>query len=240
MGFLSDLFSGGAEKEAAERNREAYQQYFNAGQGYLDSGLSSSKGYLDQAVGAFTPLSNLASKYGAGTSLYLDALGANGADGSARASSAFQTSPGYQFNLEQGLEGINRRRAAGGMLDSGNADIDAMKYASGLASGEYNNWMQNLSGLVSPELSATSGAATGTAAGLGSLANLYQQDAANRIGLYGDYTSGNVSANNLEAAGKAKGAGNLLNAGMSLLSLGTGGGGTVGGGLLKGMGSLFS
>lgn len=230
MGFFDDLL-GGAGKEAAEKNRQLSEEYRSAGMGYLDSGLSSSKGYLDQAVGAFTPLSDLASKYGAGTSLYLDALGANGADGSARASSAFQTSPGYQFNLEQGLEGINRRRAAGGMLDSGNADIDAMKYASGLASGEYSNWLNNLSGLVSPELSATSGAATGTAAGLGSLANLYQTDATNRIGLQGGYTSGMMSANNQEAEAKSKGAGNLLNLGLNVASMAMG---------LPPMGSMFS
>lgn len=234
MGILGDLF-GDAGKEAAERNRQLAGDYRTAGMGYLDSALGSSKVYLDQAVGAYGSLADIGKKYGAGTDLYLDALGVNGADGNARATGAFQAGPGYQFTLDQGIDALNRRRAAAGMLGSGNADVDAIKYATGLADTTYGNWLKNLGGLVSPELTATAGAASGQAGAFGSLANLYQTDAANRIGLEGGYTSGMMSANNQEAEARSKGAGNLLGLGMNLLSLGTGGLGGLGG-----MGSLFS
>lgn len=229
--FLGTLFGGEAEKEAAEQNRALYADYLSKGTGYLDKGLDASKGYLNSAVSSYGSLADLGQKYGAGTDLYLDALGVNGASGNARASGAFQAGPGYDFTLSSGLDAINRRRAAGGMLDSGNADLDAIKYATGLADQTYGNWLTRLGDLVSPELSATAGAASGQAGAYGSLANLYQTDAGNRIGLLGNYTSGTAGANNMEAAGEAKGAGNLLGFGMNLLSLGTGG--------LGGLGSMF-
>lgn len=222
-GFFDTLFGGGAEKEAAAQNRALYADYLSKGTGYLDKGLDASKGYLDRAVGSFTPLSELGAKYGGATTLALDALGVHGADGNARATAAFQAAPGYQFSLDQGLEALNRRRVAAGMGQSGNADADAIRLGTGLADQAWDKWLGNLTGFTSPELSATAGAATGQAAGLGSLANLYQTDATNRIGLLGNFTSGTAGANNMEAAGEAKGAGNLLGFGMNLGKLALGG-----------------
>lgn len=79
--------------------------------------------------------------------LYQDALGVRGAEGVGRAQQAFQAGPGYQFALDQGLQALNRRRAAGGMLNSGNADADSMRYATGLANQEYGNWLSRLDSL---------------------------------------------------------------------------------------------
>jgi hypothetical protein len=62
-----------------------------------------------------------------------------------------------------------------GMLASGNADQDAIKFGTGLADQTYNNWLQNLSGVSDNALSATSAAATGQANAYGTLANLYRQ-----------------------------------------------------------------
>lgn len=237
MSWLGDLF-GDAGKEAADKNRDLSASYKSAGLGYLDSGLNSSKGYLDNAVGSFDSLANLGSKYGGATNMLMNALGVNGTAGNKAATDAFQAGPGYEFQLNQGLDAINRRRAAGGMLDSGNADTDAMTYATGLANQSYNGWLGNLGGFISPELSATQGAAAGRASGYGSLANLYQTDAANRIGLEGGYTSGMMGANNQEAQARSQGAKNIAGLGLSLASLGAGGLGGLGG--LGGMGSLFS
>lgn len=132
---------------------------------YLDTGTAGAfdrlTGGFGQAAGAYAPLQGLAGKYGAGTSLLLDSFGANGPEGNARATSAFTASPGYSFNLDQGLDAINRRRAAGGMLASGNADRDAQIFGSGLASNEYGNWRAGLGQFVNPELAATQGAASG-------------------------------------------------------------------------------
>ena len=226
--FFSTLFGGGAEKEAADRNRAALSGYLTTGLGYLDKGYDTSKAALDTAYGS---LADLAKKYGGATSLGLDALGVNGTDGNARATEAFQAGPGYQFTLDSGLDALNRRRAGAGMLDSGNADIDAIKFGTGLADQTYGSWMDRLGGYISPELSAT----TSGAGVQQSLADLGQTDATNRIGLQGNYTSGVVGANNAEAAGKAAGAKNLLGGALSLATLGTSlaGGGGLGSSLFK-------
>lgn len=221
--FLSTLFGGGAEKEAAEKNRAALATYQSQGLGALDSGLASSKGYLDNAGSIY---SGLQDKYGAGTKLYLDALGVNGPDAAKDAQSSFTTSPGYDAGIDAGMSAINRRRAGAGMLDSGNADQDAMTFAQNAQNQQYNNWLSNLGGLINPEVAS----ASGTAGNMTNLSNLYQNDASNRIGLYGNVASGNIGANNLQAQGASQGARNLLGGALSLAGLGTniftGGGGS--------------
>jgi hypothetical protein len=72
------------------------------------------------------------------------------------------------------------------------------------------------------------------------LANLYQTDATNRVGLQGNVTSGDASANVLQAQGEAAGAKNLLGAGLSLASLAAGGVGGGLGGMLGGSGGMGS
>ena len=116
---LFDLFTGGAEKRAADKNRGLFNTFNEQGAANINSGYDTARTDLEGARSAFAPLSGLAQKYGAGTDLYLDALGVNGAGGKDRASAAFRTGPGYEFTLDQGLNALNRRRAAGGMLDSG-------------------------------------------------------------------------------------------------------------------------
>lgn len=240
MSLFDDLFGGGAEKRAAEKNRGLYTNLQNLGTGYLQQGYDTGVSNLNQAKDAFTPLSALGEKYGGATTMLQNALGVNGAAGNAAATAAFQQAPGYQYTLDQGLEAINRRRAAGGMLSSGNADIDAMNYATNLANQGYNSWLSNLGQFVSPELSATGGAASGKAGAFGDLASLAQNNSMNQIGLLNQTTAGQVGANNLQAQGEASGAKNLLGLGTSLASLGTGGlFGGFGGSSLGGLGLGF-
>lgn len=229
--FLSTLFGGGAEAEAANKNRALYDAYKTEGTSNINAGYDTARGDLGNALGAYTPLSDLAKKYGGATSLYLDSLGVNGADGNARAMGAFQANPGFDFTLDA----INRRRAAAGMLASGNADMDAMNAANQF----YGDWQNRLSGLVNPELSATSGAAGGQAGVYGGLATLATGRASDLTNVLGSVTSGHANANNLQAQGEAAGARNLLGLGTSILGLGSGGGGTVGGNLLSGIGRMF-
>jgi hypothetical protein len=236
---LLDLFTGGAEKRAADANRGLYSTYNTTGTANINAGYDTARSDLEGARSAYDPLSGLAQKYGAGTGLYLDALGTNGAAGNARATGAFQAGPGYQFALDQGLNALNRRRAAGGMLDSGNADLDAVKFGTGLADQTYGDWLTRLGGLVNPELSATSGAASGKAGIQGGLASLATNKASDLTNILGTTTSGMAGANNLQAQGEAAGARNLLGLGTSFLGLGMGGGNTVGGSLLSGIGKLF-
>lgn len=237
--FLSTLFGGGAEQEAANKNRDLYNNYQSQGTNYLNAGYNTARGDLNNALGAYTPLANLAGQYRGGTDMLLNALGLNGASGNAAASAAFQNNPGYQSGITAGLDAINRRRAAGGMLDSGNADQDAQTFGQNLQNQQYNNWLTSLTGLNNNAIQATTGAATGQAGVYGGLGTLATNNASDLTNLLGSSTSGLASANNLQAQGEAAGAKNLLGLGTSLLGLGTGGGGTVGSSILKGIGGMF-
>ena len=238
--FLSTLFGGGAEREAADRNRAALGQYMQTGNAALDRGLVRSEdalrggatsangtlannydlydelrntgaGILDRGradslaalrdVGAaYDPLTALGAKYGAGAQLYLDSLGVNGAGGNARAQAAFNAGPAYEFTRDQGIEALNRRRAAAGMLNSGNADVDALTYGTGLANQTYRGWQDQLAGLINPELTAVGGAASGRAGAARDVANLFAQDAAARLGLAQGATAGQAAANTARSA----------------------------------------
>lgn len=229
MGIF-DIFTGAPAKNAAasnqallrfvsDRNRADITGAADTGAGYLNTGIKDALGYLGHA-GA--PLSSLAEKYGGATTLGLNALGVNGQPGIDAARGAFTASPGYDFNLKQGLEAINRRRAAGGMLDSGNADRDAQEYGAGLASREYGDWISRLLGFTNPELSAnvagaglTRDMANVSARGGESLANLYTNAANARSGgdlaLAGPYTKQTSDAAGAELTGSK----NLWGLGMA-------------------------
>lgn len=267
MGFLDSLtnvFTGKPAAEAAEKSRQYLEGVGRTGRSDIDTGLAAGRGaitggtatargdvgagytdasgFLTGAGRAFDPLAELGRKYGGGTNLYLDALGVNGAEGNTRAGSAFQPSGAYNFNLDQGLEAINRRRNAGGMLASGNADRDAQEYGAGLASKEYGSWLDRLGGLVSPELTATGGAATGVA-GIGrdqanlassrgsmladlaaregtSLAGLESGAAGQKVGLATGLASPYAKTYGQEADAEMAGSKNLWDLGMNTAKLG--------------------
>lgn len=279
MGIF-DVFTGNAAKDAANSTRDFLNTSrvrglsdINAGEsaatGYLTSGTDAARaalsagrtdlgqgtqgalGRLDQAAGAYAPLSALGSKYGAATTLGLNALGVNGQPGIDAATGAFRASPGYNFALDQGLEAINRGRNARGMLNSGNTDRDAQKFGMGLADQNYQTWLTNLLGFTNPELGATGGAATGIAgantnaanvlnqgginlanldtrlAGLEqgagqSLADLAQNAAARRAGVEQSVMQPYANTYGQEAAAVQQGSGNLWNFGLNAATLAAG------------------
>ncbi len=75
---------------------------------------------------------------------YFDGIGANGADGSARATAAFQASPGYEFARDQALSAVQRSAASRGGLAGGNLTNDILKTATGLADQTYQQHLDNL------------------------------------------------------------------------------------------------
>jgi hypothetical protein len=153
-------------------------------QGYLDQGQQGAFGQLGQARsdltangGAYAPLTALAQRYGQGGQLYGDSLGINGAAGNQRAVGAFQAGPGYDFTLNQGIDAVNRRANAAGMLVGGNANRSAIDYATGLANQTYGDWQNRLKGMSDQELAATGAAASGNQANNTTLAGLGVQGA---------------------------------------------------------------
>lgn len=217
---LFDIFTGDAADKAAEQNRANLNGLLTTGTNIYGKGYDTASGALGNALGAYQPLSGLASKYGEGTDMYLNALGLNGAGGNAAATAAFQQSPGYQTTLNAGLDAINRRRAAAGMLNSGNADQDATTFASNLANQGYQNWLSGLSGLNRNALVATGAAASGQAGIFGSQAKLAQQNAGNLVNLNSLVTNGINSQNTQQANADTAASGNIFDFGMNLAKLG--------------------
>jgi hypothetical protein len=222
--FLSDLFSGGAEKEAAQKDIAAAQGYQGQALPALAQGYQTGTTALNQGIGAFAPLAGLGAQYSSVAPLLTNALGAGGAAGQQSALNAFQNyNPGYQFALNQAQQAAERAAGAGGMTASGNLIQAEQQNASNLANQNFNNWISQLQGTGQMGIGATQAAAQGQAAGYGGLADLAQNYAQNQTGVYGNVASAMMNANQLQAQGEAQGAKNLLGAGMSLATLGLGG-----------------
>lgn len=58
----------------------------------------------------------------------------------------FYASPGYQFRMDEGAKGLDRNMAARGLLNSGARGKAMTRYAQGVASDEFGNYMNRLAG----------------------------------------------------------------------------------------------
>ncbi len=64
---------------------------------------------------------------------------------------SYSGSPGFQFALDQGLDGVNRKMSAGGFNGSGNQLAELTKYGTGLAMQDYGNTLDRLGKLTGQE-----------------------------------------------------------------------------------------
>jgi hypothetical protein len=84
----------------------------------------------------------------------------------------FETSPGYQFRMDEGSKALDRSAASRGLLRSGAQQKAITAFGQGIASEEYGNYMNNLfqaSGLGSQAASSGNSTAAGLTANAGSL-----------------------------------------------------------------------
>lgn len=200
LGGLGGIFGGSATKKAAKRNAALANQYKTEGLGYIDEGHDQASGYLSDVGDLWR---NFTDQTGglSGLQMLGNALGINGADGNAAAVNAFQTGPGYQFQLDQGLGALERRAAAQGRLSSGQTGLDTINYAQGLANSEYQNWLSSLSGFGNTQAGLYTTGTSGQAGSLSDLASLATGTAGQKVGLIGDVTSALMGANNQRAQG---------------------------------------
>lgn len=98
-------------------------------------------------------------------------LGLGGAEGSAESLAALQSSPGYQFRLQQGQQGLESGLAARGGMGSGKSMAAGNEYNQNFASNEYNNRLNQLASL--------SGTGQTTASGMANLGANYGQNMGN-------------------------------------------------------------
>ena len=71
--------------------------------------------------------------------------------------SGYQQSPGYQFAVQQALQGSGNAAAAGGMAGSPQHEQQNMTLANNLANQDYNQYLQNALGLYGEGLQGSQG-----------------------------------------------------------------------------------
>jgi len=91
---------------------------------------------------------------------YQDFLGANGADAAASARNMFQTSPGYDFAMDEGIRATEGGAAARGGLLSGGTLKALQARGQGLANQEYGSYLDRFLGLAN--MGQNSAAQTGS------------------------------------------------------------------------------
>lgn len=134
LGAGANIFGA---QSAADAQRDAAAQANQAVLGQQKAGLAAQKSYFDQGT---APLADIANK---GVGAYGDLL--NAIPGLTAPitmdQKTLEATPGYQFNLSQGLRGVDLSSVSRGL--SGAQAKAAATYATGLADSTYQNQFNN-------------------------------------------------------------------------------------------------
>jgi hypothetical protein len=85
---------------------------------------------------------------------------------------SYESSPGYQFAVDQGLDAIKTQQNSLGRLASGNTLAELTKFGVGTAQQDYNNWWNQQTGLATMGLNATGNLASFGSNNANSIASL--------------------------------------------------------------------
>jgi hypothetical protein len=211
-------FANKSSKKAARAANDAYGQMMRARQ----EALSYQRPYEAGGRGGFNVLTGLL------TGQQYDQSGnVSSTLNPEEQAKLFQKSPGYQFRLEQAQNALTASQAAKGGLLSGGAMKEMNAYTQGIASDEYGNYINQLSGLAGMGQQAANNMSNITT-GMASQMAGYTQEA------------GMAMANRDAQMGNVIGGG-LSQVGGQLLGMGLSGGGKTGGGMTgSSSGSGFS
>lgn len=163
--LVSGLMGSSSAKSAAKTQANAAKSQAQVYQNIYDQTREDLSPYRELGTDASTAYN------------YLMGLSSDNklSDGS---SYSFETSPSYQFNLQQGLNAVDASAATKGGLLSGATLKAAQEYGSGLASNEYQNTLSNLGSLINTGQNAAAGTASagntyaaGTSSALSQAAN---------------------------------------------------------------------
>lgn len=139
-----------------------------------------------------------------------DLEGLNGPDAATAAMGKFTASPGYAYQVQQGLRGIDAGAAAKGMLSGGDTLKAEETFGSNLANQDFTNYYNRLSSLASTGLTAGQGIASTDTSAAGA-----QSQIANTLGIRQSNAAGvsaNAVGNIIGSAGTALGgAGGAIN-----------------------------
>lgn len=260
---LFDIFSGDSGRRTAMQNARMLQdsqrqidQRLNLGQNNaiqtlqayeprslaaLGEGYDAARGEYGQMGASADLFRPYAETGGRAFDLLAGSYGVNGAGGNQAAVGAFQSSPGYQWGVDQATDAVARKAAAAGVAGSGNTLAAISDRAGQMANQEYGNWRAGLRDIGQTGFNATGSIAqlqSGMHKGLGDLfaaegtglGNILQQNAGRIAGTYSDTantgvnalartTEGLVNQNTLGHQAGQTASANQWGAGMGLLSL---------------------
>jgi hypothetical protein len=148
---LGSLFGGGQDpsKEASKY----YNQIPGTVKPYFDPYINAGKDALGQLQGQYgNLLGNYNGIQGQYNQLMNDPNGVMNKIGG-----GYQQSPGFQFQLDQGMNAANNAAAAGGMAGSPQHQQQAATMATGLANQDYYNYMNHALGLYGQGLQGNAG-----------------------------------------------------------------------------------
>lgn len=145
-----DMNKLGTTSNLTEFSQEQIDEYNSKRTGEYNSQLAEYKNQLAMLQASEAGLTDFLGQY---DSTYTDNYdrGYTGAEVEARVAST----PGYQFQLNQGTKAIERQGAAAGMLGSGNTLTALTNYGQGLAQNYYGVYMDNLARIVNEGSGAT-------------------------------------------------------------------------------------
>jgi hypothetical protein len=127
MGFLSNIVNpAGAIKKWNQQGIAAINSNTEKGVGYLNP-------YMQSGEKANTAVENI--------------YGLNGAEAQNQSAGLYQTSPGYEWQMKQGIGAIDNSAAAKGLRKSGATLKSLQTYGQGMADQDYQRWLEGITGL---------------------------------------------------------------------------------------------
>ena len=206
MGFFGDLFGGGAE-DANKQYQQYMQQAMDEMRQHEAQGRQDITGYTQQAIGYGDPYRQAGQQ---ALGAYEGTLGLQGGSGQQQALDRFKASPGYQYAVQQAMQGAQRGEAARGLGGSGAEQAELQRRAQGLASQEYGQYQDRLGSLAGMGQQSASQAAQLAYGAGGELSNLGLGYAGQQSGLYDEMGQSAAEARMAKSSALGETIGTLL------------------------------
>lgn len=213
MSWLSNLFSGG--KNPASAAQPYYNQIPGIAQQYMQP-------YVQQGQQAYQNMQPQLQQMSQNPTEYLNQL-----------LSQYKPSEAYQNSRDEAMRAAGNTAAAGGMRGSSQDSMGEGRLVDSLMGQDMQQWLQNVRGLQTEGLQGQSGI-YGTGANAG---QSLENDLQNSLAQQGNLAFYGQAQKNANQSDLFKG----LTGGIGgLMGMGMGGGNTLGGNMLSGMGSLLN
>lgn len=149
VGAGATIYSASQSSKSAKQANQTQQAAQDAAEARYQQTRTDLMPYMEAGTNALGPQQDL--------------LGLNGQEAADKAMGNFQSSPGYQYQLEQGIRAIDNSASANGMLNSGSRMKALQDRGNSLAAQDFGTYYNRLAGLTGLGQNAAAGVGnTGT------------------------------------------------------------------------------